>query len=105
MDSLLPKLAALLTDEYKLHRSLRGQIMFLKAELETMQLALERVSEAPVMEKQVRIWARDVRELSYDIEDSIALSLLTTANLRHKIATDITGIMALVSELASRRDR
>ncbi|KAF8690783.1 hypothetical protein HU200_041172 [Digitaria exilis] len=53
MDSLLPKLAALLTDEYKLHRSLRGQIMFLKAELETMQLALERVSEAPVMEKQI----------------------------------------------------
>ncbi|KAF8655175.1 hypothetical protein HU200_061315 [Digitaria exilis] len=129
MGSLLPKLAALLTDEYKLHRGLRGQIMFLKAELESMQLALERVSEAPVIEKQVRIWARDVRELSYDIEDSIAefmvhidtnpsakphgftgfihrsLSLLTTANLRHKIATDITGIMALVSELASRRDR
>lgn len=129
MSTLLPKLAALLTDEYKLQRSLRGEIMFLKAELESMQVALERVSEAPVTDKQVRIWVRDVRELSYDIEDSIdkfmvriatnpsakphgfmgfirrSLGLLTTANFRHKIATDVIGIKALVSEVASRRDR
>ncbi|CAN6213871.1 unnamed protein product [Urochloa humidicola] len=129
MGSLLPKLAALLTDEYKLQRSLRGEIMFLKAELESMEAALERVSESPVTDKQVRIWARDVRELSYDIDDIIeefmvhidtnpsakphgctgfirrSLRLLTTANLHHKIATDIAGIKALVSEVASRRDR
>ncbi|CAN6203693.1 unnamed protein product [Urochloa humidicola] len=129
MGSLLPKLAALLTDEYKLQRSLRGEIMFLKAELESMQAALERVSESPVTDKQVRIWARDVRELSYDIDDSIeefmvhidtnpsskphgfrgfirrSLRLLTTANLHHKIATDIAGIKALVNDVASRRDR
>nr|CAB3491572.1 unnamed protein product [Digitaria exilis] len=129
MSSLLPKLATLLTDEYKLQRRLRGEIMFLKAELESMQAALEKLSDAPVTENQVRIWARNVRELSYDIEDSIdkfmvridsnqsakphglrafidrSLKLLTTANIRHRIARDIIDIKALVNEVASRRER
>ncbi|XP_072146367.1 disease resistance protein Pik-2-like [Setaria viridis] len=129
MSTLLAKLTTLLTDEYKLQRHLRGEIMFLKAELESMQAALEKVSDVPVSENQVRIWARDVRELSYDIEDSIdkfmvridsnpfaqphgfrgfidrSLKLLTTAHARRRIATDIIGIKALVSEVASRRER
>ncbi|XP_066339983.1 disease resistance protein RGA5-like [Miscanthus floridulus] len=131
LGTLLPKLAKLLTDRYKLQRCLRGEIMFLKAELESMQAALEKVSDAPVTDNQVRIWARDVRELSYDIEDSIdrfmvcvdtdpsapaelhgfrgfiqrSLKLLTTANTRHRIAKDIRGIKVLVREVASRRDR
>lgn len=130
MSTLLPKLAALVTDEYKLQRSLRGEIMFLKAELEIMQAILERLSEVPVFDKQVKIWARDVRELSYNIEDSIdtflvhidthpsvkphrlfrgfidrSLSLLTTAKIRHRIGTNIKGIKSLVKEVAARRDR
>ncbi|KAF8694031.1 hypothetical protein HU200_038481 [Digitaria exilis] len=80
MSSLLPKLATLLTDEYKLQRRLRGEIMFLKAELESMQAALEKLSDAPVTENQVRIWAR-------------------------MIARDIIDIKALVNEVASRRER
>ncbi|KAL6880092.1 hypothetical protein ACP4OV_011657 [Aristida adscensionis] len=129
ISTLLPKLAKLLSNEYKLQRSLRGEIMFLKAELESMQAALERMSEAPVTDKQDRIWARDVRDLSYDIEDSIdkymvhiatnqsakprgfggfihrSLRLLTTANLRHTISTEIISIKVLVSDVASRRGR
>jgi disease resistance protein RPM1 len=131
LGTLLPKLAKLLTERYKLQRRLRGEIMFLKAELESMQAALEKVSDAPVTDNQVRIWARDVRELSYDIEDSIdrfmvridsdpsaptelhgfrgfiqrSLKLLTTANIRHRISKDIRDIKVLVSEVASRRDR
>ncbi|TVU50792.1 hypothetical protein EJB05_02182, partial [Eragrostis curvula] len=129
LSSLLPKLAVLLTDEYKLQRSLRGEIMFLETELETMQAALERISEAPVTDNQVKVWARDVRELSYDIEDSIdifmvrfrtcpsampsgfrgfidrGMDLLTTAKVRHRIATDIKGFRALVEEVAGRHDR
>lgn len=129
MNTLLIKLAALLTDEYKLQRSLRGEIMFLKTELESMQAALERLSEAPVNDNQVNIWASEVRELSYDIEDSIdqfmvridahpsatpqgfkgfidrSLRLLTAAKTRHQIATEIQGIKTLVKEVAERRDR
>ncbi|TVU03797.1 hypothetical protein EJB05_50644, partial [Eragrostis curvula] len=127
--TLLSKLAVLLTDEYKLQRSLRDEIRFLEAELQTMQAALERISEAPVTDNQVRVWVTDVRELSYDIEDSIdifmvrgrtcpsatlngfrgfmnrAMNLLTTARVRHRIATDIKGFRALVKEVAGRHDR
>ncbi|TVU50347.1 hypothetical protein EJB05_01716, partial [Eragrostis curvula] len=129
LSTTLPKLAVLLTDEYKLQKSLRGEIMFLEAELEAMQAALERISETPVTDNQVKVWARDVRELSYDIEDSIdifmvrvrtcpsatlngfrgfmnrAMNLLTTAKVRHQIATDIKVFRALVKEVAGRHDR
>ncbi|SPT15882.1 unnamed protein product [Triticum aestivum] len=127
LSALLHKLDAVLTDEYRLQRSLRGEIMFLRAELESMQAALERVSSpsAQPVDRQVRIWAGQVRELSYDVEDSIdrfmvrvdlhhpgfsgfigrCLSLLTTARVRHRIATDIRGIRGLVKEVADRRGR
>lgn len=129
MSTLLPKLASLLTNEYRLQKSLRGEIMFLKGELESMQAALERVSEVPAIDNQIMIWARDVRELSYDIEDSIdkfmvcidtdpsaklngfrgfidrSLSLLTRAKVRHQIATDIKAVKTLVKEVAERRHR
>lgn len=129
MSTLLPKLAALLTDAYKLQNSLRGEIMFLKAELESMQAALERVAAVPAADNQIRIWARDVRELSYDIEDSVdkfmvridthptakphglrgfidrSLRLLTQAKTRHQIATDIKAVKTLVKEVADRRNR
>jgi hypothetical protein len=127
LSALLHKLDAVLTDEYRLHRSLRGEIMFLRAELESMQAALERVSlpSAQPVDRQVRIWAGQVRELSYDVEDSInrfmvrvnlhhpgfsgfigrCLSVLTTALVRHRIAADIRGIRGLVKEAADRRDR
>ncbi|XP_037481935.1 disease resistance protein RGA5-like [Triticum dicoccoides] len=125
--ALLYKLDAVLTDEYRLQRSLRGEIMFLRAELESMQAALERVSSssAQPVDRQVRIWAGQVRELSYDVEDSIdrfmvrvdlhhpwfsgfigrCLNLLTTARARHRIAADIRGIKGRVKEVADRRDR
>ncbi|CAN6371947.1 unnamed protein product [Urochloa humidicola] len=129
LNTLLPKLAVLLSGEYKRQKSLRNKIMFLTDELDSMQPALERMSEAPITDNQIRIWARDVRELSYDIEDSIdrfmvrlesnpsakprgcggfirrISKLLTTARLRHAIASDIEGIKELVVQVASRRDR
>ncbi|KAF8685257.1 hypothetical protein HU200_044078 [Digitaria exilis] len=73
LPSLLPKLAALATDEYNLQKGLKGEIKFLHAELESVQGALVDISKVP--EDQLpsgdKIWARNMRDLSYDMEDSI----------------------------------
>ena len=73
MSNLLPKPADLLK-EYKLQKSIQGEIMFLETELEHMETTFLKVSEVPIDQPpdfQVKLWARDVRELSYDIEDDV----------------------------------
>ncbi|XP_006665091.1 disease resistance protein PIK6-NP-like [Oryza brachyantha] len=73
MKTLLPKLAEMLTDQYNLHKSVREDIESLQKELEGMHGALEKVSMVPAdhLDSQVKIWANEVRELSYDIEDAV----------------------------------
>ena len=122
----------LLKEEYDLKKSVKGGIRFLKAELESMQAALEKVSDVPAdqLDKQVKLWARDVREMSYDIEDSVdtflvrvdgkrpaarplsikgivdkGLDSLAKIKSRHKIAADIKEIMGHVREAKERRYR
>jgi len=131
MGSLLSKLGDLLKDEYNLQKGVRGEIMFLKAEFERMQAALLMVSEAPMDQQPsilVKLWARDVRELSYDIEDRVdtfmvrigrgpkelhglrgfidrSLDLLTKAKIRHKLGTQIKDLRSSIKEVSERRDR
>jgi len=131
MGSLLFKLGDLLTDEYKLQKGVRGEIMFLKAEFESMQAALLRVSQAPIdqpPDNQVKLWAREVRQLSYDVEDKVdifmvridrgpkemhslrgfidrSLDLLTKAKIRHKLGTEIKDLQKSIKEVSERRDR
>nr|CAB3462925.1 unnamed protein product [Digitaria exilis] len=134
LPSLLPKLADLLIGEYNLRKEVKGGIIFLQAELETMKAALEEISETPPdkLSKVDKIWARDVKELSYDIEDKIdafmvrckgqdsrlaeeqhglrkiitrSHNLLIQPNIRRKIATDIRDIKSRVMEVHERRQR
>ncbi|KAF8650793.1 hypothetical protein HU200_063697 [Digitaria exilis] len=97
-----------------------------------MEAALIKVSEAPIdqpPDSQVKIWTREVRELSYDLEDSIdkfmvrvdggkqpskqsfksfidrSLKLLTKGKIRHNIATDIKEIRSRIKDVSKRRDR
>ncbi|SPT21163.1 unnamed protein product [Triticum aestivum] len=134
MGTLLPKLADLITKEYNLQRGVRGEIMFLKAEMESMETSLLRISEAPIDQPpdiQVMLWAKAVRDLSYGLEDSIdkfmvrietdgrpdkshsfrnfidkSLSLLLTkGKIRHKIGIDIKDIKSRIKEVSDRRDR
>ncbi|WVZ98263.1 hypothetical protein U9M48_043728 [Paspalum notatum var. saurae] len=135
LPSLLPKLGELLKDEYNLQKEVKGGIRFLQAELETMKAALEDISKTSLDQRpsKDKIWARNVRELSYDIEDSIdtfmvqvkkgggpgkkhdygffktfinkTLCYLTQPKIRRKIATDIREIKGRVTEVHERRRR
>jgi disease resistance protein RPM1 len=133
LGALLPKLAQLLRDEYKLQKGVRKDIEFLTSELETMHAALRKVGEVPreQLEELQRIWARDVRELSYDMEDTVdtfmvrrvqegaatpskrsakrfikkIINIVNKARTRREVAQEIKGIKERVREVAERRDR
>ncbi|CAL4979426.1 unnamed protein product [Urochloa decumbens] len=128
---LLPKIAELLAGEYNLQKEVKGGIIFLQAELESMQCALEKISKTPAdkLDEQDKIWARNVREMSYDTEDTIdtymvqckgrkppeqhgfkeaidrTLKWFRQPKIRHKIAKDIREIKSRVHEVAQRHDR
>ncbi|KAF7076828.1 hypothetical protein CFC21_081429 [Triticum aestivum] len=129
MSSLLPKLGELLVEEYKLKKSVKKGIEELKAELESMQAALIKVSSVPLdqLDPQVKIWANEVRELSYAIEDSLdsfvtrvegneptkpkikhllkkARNEFSKFKARHEIANDIKDIQSQVRKIKERRD-
>lgn len=130
LKALLPKLAKILTDEYKLHKGAKERIRYIRDELESMEAALEKVSEVPIdqLDKQVKLWARKVRDMSYNIEDTIdsfmvhvdtpgdsgssttccvstKCMLLRTYKARGDIAAKIERIKKEVEEVSKRRER
>jgi len=68
---VLGKLGALLGDEYKCFKGVRGEIEFLIEELTYMQAFLLDMSKDEDPSEQDKVWAAAVRELSYDMDDSI----------------------------------
>ncbi|TVU23434.1 hypothetical protein EJB05_25800, partial [Eragrostis curvula] len=73
LGSVIPKLGELLKEEYDLQTGLRKKITCLSRDLESIHVALQTVAEVPPeqLNKQVKLWASDVREMSYDMEDVI----------------------------------
>jgi hypothetical protein len=101
-------------------------------ELESTRAALRNVGEVPSeqLSEMVTTWARDVWDLSYDMEDTVDTFLvhvqggseppskrsakrfvkkmiekLTKATIRHEIGQEIKNIKERVKEVADRRDR
>ncbi|XP_037450489.1 disease resistance protein RGA5-like, partial [Triticum dicoccoides] len=130
MGTLLPRLAGMLMEEYNLKESVKNGIRDLKAELESMEAALVKVSSIPLdqLDPQVNIWANEVRELSYAIEDSLdtfvtrvdgieptkpkikhllkkARNEFNKFKARHEIASGIKNIETQVRKIKERRDR
>ncbi|RCV39148.1 hypothetical protein SETIT_8G200100v2 [Setaria italica] len=131
LPSLLPKLAELLTGEYNLQKEVKGGIIFLQAELESMQGALEKIAKTPAdkLDDQDKVWASKMKEMSYDIEDTIdtymvrckgrepveqhgfkkaidkMLKWFRQPKIRRKIATEIREIKSRVIEVHERRRR
>ncbi|WVZ49979.1 LOW QUALITY PROTEIN: hypothetical protein U9M48_001285 [Paspalum notatum var. saurae] len=71
LGSLTPKLLQLLRDEYKLQKGVKKQVRWLSDELNSIYAFLSKVAEVPWdrLDEQVKVWAREVREASYDMED------------------------------------
>ncbi|VAI63695.1 unnamed protein product [Triticum turgidum subsp. durum] len=69
--SVLEKLATLLGDKYKCYKGVHGEIQFLTDELAAMHAFLLKMSEEEEPNEQDKEWVNAVRELSYDMEDSI----------------------------------
>ncbi|KAF8763017.1 hypothetical protein HU200_008865 [Digitaria exilis] len=131
LSTLLLKLAKLLQDEYELHKGTRKCIQFLYKELETMHAALGKLDEVPrdQLDDLQRIWSRDVRELSYDMEDIVDTFMVDVEGpdppskgvakkifnkmirkvnkpmARREVAQEINDIKERAKELAQRRDR
>ncbi|KAJ1276409.1 hypothetical protein BS78_05G212600 [Paspalum vaginatum] len=132
--NVITKLGDLLAGEFNLHKGAKGEIRFLQVELESMQAALRKHSDTPAdqLDVQDRIWARDLRELSYDIEDAVdtlllvhhgrsgeltccprslkelihrSCDLLSRFQARRRVAAEIRGIKRRVVEVGERRER
>uniref|UniRef100_A0ACD5Z8Z9 Uncharacterized protein n=1 Tax=Avena sativa TaxID=4498 RepID=A0ACD5Z8Z9_AVESA len=101
MGSLLPKLGELLK-EYKMQSSVKRDVGAFSRELESMRAALRRVAEVPrdQLYEEVKLWAGDVRELSYDTED-IVDSLLVRVEGGSDTDANIEGFKELVSKMKS----
>jgi len=131
LGTLLPKLGQLLQDEYNLQKGVKKDIQFVMKELESMHAALRDVGEVPQeqLKEVIKIWARDVRELSYDMEDIVdtflvrvqgseppskrsvkrlikkMTSIVSNVKSRHEIGQEVKDIKDRVKDVAERRDR
>jgi flagellar biosynthesis GTPase FlhF len=132
MGSLLPKLVELLNEKYKLQKGIKKDVKLLERELRSMHAALSKVSDVPrdQLDELVKIWADNVRDLSYDMEDVVdrflvhvkgfesaansqklkqlmkqMVDLLTKGKTRDRIAGEIKDIKVRVKEVADWRDR
>ncbi|KAF7070287.1 hypothetical protein CFC21_075825 [Triticum aestivum] len=133
MGTLLPKLLELLSEEYKLQKGVREGVKSLEKEMRSMYAALRKVAEVPreQLDEQVKLWAGEVRELSFDMEDVVdkflvhvdegsepaansnklkrltkkMASLFTKGKVRHEIADAIKDINKQVQAVAERRAR
>lgn len=129
MGSVLAKLAAMLRDEYKLLKGVRGDIEFLRKELEAMYAFLLVMSDVEQPDEQAKIRVKAVRDLSFEIEDSIDKFMLlvepessstdnsfkeliskckrklTDIKTRYEIAKELKHIKGQVKEVSERYAR
>ncbi|XP_039833208.1 disease resistance protein PIK6-NP-like [Panicum virgatum] len=78
MGNLAPKLLQLLQSEYELPKDVRRKVEFVTVELDAIQAALRKVATVPLdqLDEQVKVWARHVKDASYDMEDLLDTLLL-----------------------------
>jgi len=125
---LVNKLGSLLAQEYTLIGGVHDDIQYITDELGSMQAFFNRLKRAPGSHDEQRLdWMKQVREVSYDIEDCVddvdhRLSgeprgsgilvflrkkwyLLATLSARHCIATEIGNLKTRAQHVSERRMR
>ncbi|CAO1940490.1 unnamed protein product [Urochloa humidicola] len=130
LKSLLSKLGSLLAEEYALIRGVRADVQFITDELASMQAFLSNLARAGGAgghDDQTRDWMKQVRDVSYDIEDCIddfahslrpdprvegclvdirrTLYEIRTCSTRSAIAAQIVDLKARAQQIGERRGR
>jgi hypothetical protein len=130
--TLIPKLTELLQDEYNLQKKVRKDVESTQQELIFMRAALRKVADVPPerLDHQVKAWASNVKELSYDMEDAVdtykvrvrpvgddgtgsdtfirsvvEMLDIKKGSARHQLACVFEELMGLTRQLAELRDR
>nr|QKW90242.1 wheat stem rust immune receptor [Thinopyrum obtusiflorum] len=122
---VLEKLGALVGDKYKRFKGVRGEIKSLTHELATMDAFLLKMSDEEDPDAQDKAWMNEVRELSYDMEDSIddfmqsvdaedtkpdgflekMKNLLGKIKARRRIGNEVQDLKKQIIEVAQRNER
>uniref|UniRef100_A0A0D9WM60 Uncharacterized protein n=1 Tax=Leersia perrieri TaxID=77586 RepID=A0A0D9WM60_9ORYZ len=121
--SLLCKLGSLLSQENWFVQGVRGDIQYIKDELESMNAFLRNLAILEDYDNQVRIWMKQVREIAYDAEDCIddfthhlgespgigflrqLIYILGKLCCRRRIAMQLQELKARAQEASDRRER
>ncbi|KAF7081787.1 hypothetical protein CFC21_085692 [Triticum aestivum] len=103
MGSLLPKLGELLVSEYKLQKGVKEDVESLEREMKSMNAALVKVAEVPrdQLDNQVIIWADELRELSYDMEDVVDNFLVYVKGSESDAVTDSNKLKGLMVKMTN----
>ncbi|KAM3196487.1 hypothetical protein ACQJBY_072257 [Aegilops geniculata] len=102
--------------EMSLLMGVRKDIWFIKDELETMHAFLETAEAMKERDKLLKVWAKQVRDLSYNIEDCLGEFMVHVASQslsrklielkdRHRIAMQIRDLKSRVEEVSNRNIR
>ncbi|XP_047078919.1 disease resistance protein RPM1-like [Lolium rigidum] len=112
----LSKAASAAADEMSLLMGVRKDIWFIKDELETMQAFLVAAEAMKEKDLLLKVWAKQVRDLSYNIEDCLGEFMVHVASQslsrqlrklkdRHRIAMQIRDLKSRVEEVSNRNIR
>ncbi|CAD6252679.1 unnamed protein product [Miscanthus lutarioriparius] len=111
VDSLLGRLTSMLLDEAQLLGGLRGDVEFIRDEMETMNALLRHLTEAQHRNHLVRAWMKQLVGLARDSEGNVELylhrflRLLRSLPARHRIATRIRELKVRARDVGDRRMR
>ncbi|KAF0896167.1 hypothetical protein E2562_019660 [Oryza meyeriana var. granulata] len=101
LDSLLGRLTAVLVSEAKLLGGVRGDVEFIKDEMESMDSLVAHIMEAQHRDRQVRTWMRHVAGLSRDCEACVMLYLqyVTPGPAGHRRGGKCCGLLAYLRRI------
>ncbi|KAL6594268.1 hypothetical protein ACP70R_048461 [Stipagrostis hirtigluma subsp. patula] len=124
LNSLLGKLATLMSEEFAKLKGVRKEVACLEKEFKSMQAFLEHLAGMDELHPEAREWKSQVKDMSYDIEDCIddfmhrlgkndastgflkkIARRLKKLKERHQIANQIEQIKVRVKEVSERRQR